>query len=193
MLHTQITQGAPFDIFLSADEIRPVSLESRLKTISFIYARGRLVFWHNNAATVNEESFTNYNGKIAIANPKLAPYGYAAKEFLTKYKPSLLKANRLIRGNNVNQSYQFIRSRNVNAGFVSLTQMILGNHANYWLIPPDRYPPIIQRGILINSQEPNATEFANFLLSDNAQAIIRKSGYDRSEPNNDDSKLEISD
>jgi ABC-type molybdate transport system substrate-binding protein len=71
--------------------------------------------------------------------------------------------------------------------------MILGNHANYWLIPPDRYPPIIQRGILINSQEPNATEFANFLLSDNAQAIIRKSGYDRSEPNNDDSKLEISD
>ena len=190
MLYTQITQGAPFDIFLSADEVRPRLLETKFGTKSFVYARGRLVFWQNNTTVVNRDSLSRYDEKIAIANPKLAPYGHAAKAFLTKYKARILASKHLIRGNNVNQSYQFIRSGNVGAGFVSLTQMILGNHQNYWLIPEEDYPPIIQRGILINSQEVNARKFVKFLLSDTAQAIIHKSGYNRTDVSNYDRKPE---
>jgi molybdate transport system substrate-binding protein len=178
MLHTQITQGAPFDIFLSADEARPILLEEKLDIESFIYAKGRLVFWQNNATVVNKESFSNFSGKIAIANPRLAPYGFAAREFLAKYKPGHLAVDKLIRGNNVNQNYHFIQSGNVDAGFVSLTQMILGKHKNYWLIPTKDYPPIIQRGIVINSSDPTTTEFVTFLGSDIAQTIIQNSGYD---------------
>ena len=178
MLHTQIMQGAPFDIFLSADEARPILLEEKLETDSFIYAKGRLVFWQNNVIVANKDSFSKFSGKITIANPRLAPYGFAAREFLSKNKPGQLAVYKLIRGNNVNQSYHFIHSGNVDAGFVSLTQMILGKHKNYWIIPTKDYPPIIQRGIVINSSNPITTEFVKFLLSDIAQTIIQESGYD---------------
>jgi len=174
MLYTQIKHGAPFDLFLSADEDRPLQLATDLGANSFIYAIGQLVFWQEDQNDVTQKSFENYKGRLAIANPKIAPYGIAALQMLDSMKAQKLN---LVRGNNVNQSYQFVYSGNVNAGLLSLSQMILGKHKNYWLIPNTLYSPIRQRGIVVNQNEVQAIKFSEFLQSDIARTIIGRSGY----------------
>lgn len=174
MLFTQIKQGAPFDLYLSADEDRPLRLETELGIKSFIYAIGKLVFWQKSGAIINKKSFDEYKGKLAIANPRIAPYGIAAIQTLDAMNARNIK---LIKGNNINQSYQFVFSGNVSAGLLSLSQMIQGHHFDYWLIPDSFYSPIKQRGIVINQKDKQVIEFSKFLQSETAKTIISRSGY----------------
>ena len=178
MLHTQIQQGAPFDIYLSADASRPKSMENKSGNKSFVYALGRLVFWQRDSSISNKDSLLQYEGRLAIANPKIAPYGSAAMETLQSLNLSGIYQNRLIRGNNVNQSYQFIYSGNVGAGLISRSQVIQGKHSNFWLVPKESHNPIEQRGILLNSKDNFAPIFVKYLQSGFAKEIIIQSGYD---------------
>ena len=182
VLFTQISHGAPFDIFLSANADYARKLGTRLKQDSFVYAIGRLAFWApKQSVTVSlptdRELFENFQARLAIANPATAPYGTAAIEVLGKLKPGF---SNLVRGNNVSQVYQFIESGNVSAGLLARSQI---NHVaknQYWLIPQNLHAVLEQRGILLDTQNTAAITFVSYLQSPGAQQIIVSAGYQSS-------------
>ena len=184
-LFQQIRHGAPYDVFLSADASRPLQLkkeqliiEDSLKT----YAVGKLAFWSATHPINNQESLLNTlkaYPKIAISNPKTAPYGQAAFEVLTHL--NLVKkynGNTLITGINVNQTFQQIRSKAVKGGFVAVSQLTLNNLIGF-NIPQQYYTPIQQQLVILkNSKQQNAAEkFIKFLLSKKTQQYIESFGY----------------
>jgi molybdate transport system substrate-binding protein len=179
MLYSQIRHGAPFDLFLAADSLHPQLLEQANLALSgsrFTYAVGQLVFWvPKHAGTVDQPLFLAFDDAIAVANPKLAPYGQAAMVLIDKFKP---EHKALIYGNNVNQTFQFIDSGNVAAGFISLAQ-VKGRSpaASWWLAPTSEYPAIEQQAIVLKNHQPGAEEFALFLQSERARRIITDAGY----------------
>ena len=125
MLYAQISNGAPFDIFLSADSERAKKIENSKQGISgsrFTYAQGQLAFWQPNTVIVDKQTLLSYKGRIAIANPKLAPYGVAAKQALVHFH--LWDKLSYIKGANVAQTYQFIDSGNIDAGFVAYSLLL---------------------------------------------------------------------
>ncbi len=184
-LFQQIRHGAPYDIFLSADASRPLQLkkeqliiQNSLKT----YAIGKLAFWSATHPTSNQESLINTlksYPKIAISNPKTAPYGKAALEVLTHLDlVKKYKRNTLITGINVNQTFQQIRSKAVKGGFIALSQLKLNNLIGLD-IPQQYYNPIKQQLVILKSskQQSAAEEFINFLLSKKTQQNIASFGY----------------
>jgi len=182
-LYQQILRGAPFDVFLSADQkhvdllIEKQHLQTNSKQIAFNYAQGRLAFWQPNAQqTVTEKDFLAYNGRLAIANPKFAPYGIAAKQTLQSLKK--WQSVSTIQGNNINQAYQFVDSKNASAGLVSYAALIQNKQHNYFLIPRKWHQPIIQTGVIVNDQKlTQASLFQDFLLSNTIQNQIQAQGY----------------
>ncbi|MBV1877556.1 MAG: molybdate ABC transporter substrate-binding protein [Pseudomonadales bacterium] len=186
-LFAQIHHGAPFDIYLSANTAYPKQLSKQLDSEPFIYALGQLVFWMpatiqaSNAtpdrplsfAPVNQQSFKLLKSRLAIANPKIAPYGKAAQQVIKLLKPGFAS---FATANNINQAFLFTDSGNTTAGLVALSQMNNQPGNRYWLIPSKYYSPIEQGGILLTNKAA-AVLFVNFLHSEAAQQIIRANGY----------------
>ena len=183
--YAQIRNGAPFDAFFAADRERPELLEREGLAISgsrCTYAVGRLVLWSPKADFVDAEGKVLEQGgfnHIAIANPKLAPYGAAAGEVLRQRGLWDSLQDKLVRGENIGQAYQFVHSGNAELGFVAYSQVIQpgGDAAgSIWEIPQSLYAPIEQQAVLLKDSAA-AREFATFLKSDAARKIITEYGY----------------
>lgn len=179
-LYKQILQGAPFDLFLAADEKHTQLLVEQNKVENeqpFVYAKGRLVFWKpeiNRVPTLQD--VLQYQDRLAIANPKFAPYGIAAQQTLQSIDK--WQANEYVQGNNVNQAYQFVDSKNVKAGLLSYASMIQQHQRHYVIIPEEWHQPIIQSGLILDTKSnEDVVRFKQYLLSAKVQQYIRSQGY----------------
>lgn len=192
-LFAQVHNGAPFDVFLSADEQRPQQLirdELAVADSAFVYARGQLVLWSNKTELIDLQNtilgIAHWPEKgirhIALANPKTAPYGKAAMETLqTMRLAEPTKAYR-ITGQNIAQTFQFVASGNAQLGFIAETQFLslTKNERNsYWRVPKEMHKPIKQTAVMLHRGRENsaAQDFLKFLQSPQAQSIIRTQGY----------------
>jgi molybdate transport system substrate-binding protein len=185
-LYTQITQGAPFDIFLSADSTRPEKAEKDgwgVAGTRFTYAIGKIVLWSADAGLVDKDGAVLKQGKfahLAIANPKTAPYGAAAIEAMQALGVYQNLEPKIVTGENITQTYQFVVSGNAELGFVALSQLAGDTKGSRWLVPDNLYSPILQDAILLKVGEQNsfAKQFLDFLKSPDALKIIKRYGYD---------------
>ena len=184
-LYTQIVNGAPYDVFLSADTARPQLLEQNGKAVvgsRFTYALGRLVLWSAKPGVVDTEGTILNDGDfehIAIANPKTAPYGAAAMEVMNGLGVYDTIKSRIVEGDNIAQTYQFVATGNALIGFVALSEVEAKKTGSWWEVPQGYYTPIRQDAILLKRAAHNAAakRFMAFLRSGAAQAIIAGSGY----------------
>ena len=187
----EIRNGAPFDVFLSADRSYPETLEQTGKAdkSTAIYARGKLVVWVPNRlglepSTDNLKILTNSNvKKIAIANPEHAPYGRAAVAAMVHFKLYDQVKSKLVLGENVSQTAQFAQSGNADAALISLAQALsdtLKNSGRYALVPPESYPNLDQAAMVLRSSQnkQNAHRFVEFLQSPAAQKILNEYGFE---------------
>jgi molybdate transport system substrate-binding protein len=185
----QITHGAPFEVFLAADDETPARLERDGLAVSgsrFTYAIGRLVLWSARAGFVDEPGAVLERGSfrhLAIANPKTAPYGAAAEEtlrnlgLLDKLRP------RIVQGENIAQTYQFVASGNAELGFIALAQVSGGAApagGSQWVVPAAMHAPIRQDAALLarGRGNPAALAFLAYLKSEKARSVIRAYGYE---------------
>ena len=183
--YAQIMNGAPFDLFFSADKVRPILLEK--KGISengsrFTYALGKLVLWSSLDGFVEKEERLYHKDLrfIAIANPKIAPYGVAAKEALISINLWEDMKSKLIRGENIAQTFQFVNSGNAKLGFISYSQLMNPSYpviGSFWEVPQTLYTPIEQQVVLLKKSS-LAKDFLSFIESDESLNIISKYGYD---------------
>ena len=190
--YAQVRNGAPFDAFLSADLEKPRLLVDEgfaaadsLRT----YAIGRLVLWTAEPSLeVTSDSLTaDAGGKIAMANPRLAPYGLAAEETIGNLDLGEQLADSLIVGENISQAYQFAATGNAPLGFVALSQVGRNGvieQGSGWLVPAELHAPIRQYAVLLNEENAAAAAFLEFLRGPEARRIIHSFGYamDDSEP-----------
>lgn len=186
-LYAQIVNGAPYDVLLSADKLYPDKLVEADKAVSnsrFIYAIGRLVLWSRDKQPIDSTRLSEPDVKrIAVANTRTAPYGHAAQHVLQKIGLWSALKDKLVRGESISQTFQFVASGNAQLGFVALSQVLNPkNHFNqtsYWLVPQDHYPPLEQEAVLLTygKNNPNARHFLGFLKSDTARDMMRKYGY----------------
>ena len=184
-LAAQIRNGAPFMAFLAADEERPKQLEAEGLAVAgtrFTYAVGRLVLWGPDPRWIALDPATSLANPelkhLAIANPKVAPYGRAAEETLTALGLWDAIQPKLVRGEDVAQTYQFVASGNAELGFVALSQVI-DRSGSRWEVPQDLYAPIRQQAVLLAPGKDNeaAKAFLDFLRSEPAREIVRSMGY----------------
>ncbi|ESS73012.1 molybdate-binding periplasmic protein ModA [Methyloglobulus morosus KoM1] len=185
----QIENDAPFEVFLSADEKNPKKLEESGKGVAnsrFTYAIGKLVLWSAKPGLVDEQGQILSKGgfkHLALADPKLAPYGLAAEEALKNL--GLLDKLRplFVLGENISQTQQFISSGNAELGFIALSQVIGKDgkitEGSGWIVPDTLYNPIRQDAILLKKGEPNpaASALLGFMKSPEALEIIQAYGY----------------
>lgn len=191
-LYAQIQQGAPFDLFLSADSERPQRLEAEHLAVPasrFTYAIGTLVLWSARPGFIDRDGERLRSGDfryISIADPNSAPYGAAARALLLRLGlwQRLDSAHKLVVGESISQTYQFVASGSAELGFVALSQLVDGSGkitaGTYWIPPPSMYPPIQQDAVVLShSALPAAAEaFCHWLRSDPAAvAIIKAAGY----------------
>lgn len=184
----QIQNGAPFQLFLSADQTKPLVLEKSGFTVPgsrFTYAIGALALWSTKADFVDKDYANlkagNFN-KLALANPKLAPYGAAAVEVLNALDLEKATESKWVIGENIAQTYQFVATGNADLGFVALSQIMDKGHINEgssWIIPSNLYSPIRQDAVLLKNAKNSvgARALLDYLHSDSAQTIIRGYGY----------------
>ncbi|PCI76912.1 MAG: molybdate ABC transporter substrate-binding protein [SAR86 cluster bacterium] len=183
--YAQIRNGAPFDIFLSADQLRPrrlveegIAEESGLTT----YAEGQLALWsRQNDLQLDSEYLLNTDNYrvIAIANPRLAPYGQAATEVFSYLGLESRVSERLVMGENIAQAFQFAFSGNADLGLVAYSQALSPNmrgQGSVWLVPSELHQPIKQDMVIL-SNSTAALEFATFMKSDVVRDILLSSGY----------------
>ncbi len=184
--YAQARGGAPFDAFLSADRDKPARLvgEGLAEADSLkVYALGRLVLWSaETGATIGGGTLAaNADGRIALANPRLAPYGLAASEVIGNLGLADPLAGRLVMGENVSQAYQFVATGNAALGFVALSQ-VGGDggieRGSGWLVPAQLHSPIRQYAVLLDGGNTAARDFLEFLRSPEARRIIAGFGYD---------------
>ena len=180
-LYNQISHGAPFDLFLSADAERPARLEQDDLIVPGSrepYAYGRLVLWSTSDSPLNLKALKEHKERLAIANPALAPYGLAAQQTLEKMNLWQGYQGRLVQGANIQQTWQFVASGNVTLGLVAKSQVMDQPESHLLEIPKDDYTPIRQELVLLKrSKQPLAKTFRDFLLSDTSQAYIARHGY----------------
>jgi molybdate transport system substrate-binding protein len=182
--YTQITQGAPFEVFLSADKERPekaVQEGYAVKGSLFTYATGRLVLFSKQKGLVTGED-TLKNGtftKIAIANPATAPYGVAAVETMKKLGVHDELSGKIVQGNSISQAHQFVDTGAAELGFVALSQVIGKDEGSRWLVPESLHTVIAQDAVLLKTGETNeaAKGFLQFLKGPEAKAVKEKFGY----------------
>ena len=184
--YAQILNGAPFDLFFSADKLRPNMLEKEEvfnNQSRFTYALGKLALWSPFNEYVDSDGQVLYTDDfrfLAIANPKIAPYGVASKETLTSMNLWQDMEEKLVRGENIAQTFQFAKSGNAKLGFVSYSQILSLNSSSegsYWLVPQGMYQPIEQQAILLKDSS-LGKDFLSFIKSDEALDIIKRNGYD---------------
>ena len=187
--YAQIKNGAPFQVLLAADKDTPARLEKDGVSVTgtrFTYAIGKLVLWSKQAGLVDDKGDVLRKGrfdKLAIASPKLAPYGAAAIETLTKLGLLAQLKPKFVEGSNIGQTFQFVVSENAALGFVALSQVFADGRVtegSAWIVPESFYTPIRQDAVLLNSGKDNtaATALLSYLKTEKAQAIIRAYGYE---------------
>lgn len=188
-LYAQIVNGAPFDVFLAADTERPMLLEESGHAVAasrFTYAQGALVLWSRDApdclAVLADES----SGRIALANPKTAPYGMAAVEFLDAEGGWEAVSARAVYGENINQTLQFLATGNAIVGFIAKSQLgapQLPEPGCVWEVPVSSHTVIEQQAVLLahSASNRNARLFVEYLRSDDAREIIGRHGYNWSQ------------
>ncbi len=183
-LYTQISQGAPFDVFLAADRARPEKALDEGYAVAgsgFTYAMGKIALYSRDVTLVAGRETLNQSRfeKIALANPLTAPYGTAAVQTMTAL--GLLDSLRpkFVQGNNIAQTYQFVDTGNAALGFVALSQIAGHNEGSRWILPEDLYDPIRQDAVLLKRGETNeaARAFLDFLRTPDAGIIKAKFGY----------------
>ncbi|QIL81237.1 molybdate ABC transporter substrate-binding protein [Diaphorobacter sp. HDW4A] len=185
--YAQIVNGAPFDVLLAADDTTPEKLEKEGKAVKdtrYTYAIGKLVLWSPQGNYVDGEGkvLTSDFTHISIANPKLAPYGAAAMETLEKLKLTDSIKPRIVTGENIGQTYQFVATGNAPLGFVALSQVMQDgkvSKGSYWIVPETMHEAIRQDAILLNKGADNdsAKALLKYLKSDEARAVIKTFGY----------------
>lgn len=182
--YNQIRQGAPFTVFLAADDVTPPKAVAEGLAVAdsrFTYAVGRLVLWSRDPATVTDEGTLRRGAfdRIAIANPALAPYGAAAIQAMTKLGVYDALKPKLVQGNNIAQTYQFVETGNAEVGFVALSQVIARGEGSRWPVPEALHDPIRQDAVLLRKGEADeaARAFLAFLKGPEAAAVIARYGY----------------
>jgi molybdate transport system substrate-binding protein len=188
-LYAQIRNGAPFDVLLAADTRAPEQLEAdglAQPDSRFTYATGKLVLWSANPARVDArgavlkgESFR----KLAIANPKTAPYGAASIEVMDKLGLSATLTPKLVQGESIGQAYNFAFTGNAEIAFVAMSQVLEGGRlkgGSMWVVPQNLYTPIRQDAVLLKRAANNeaAQALMKLLQSPNIKTLIRSYGYD---------------
>ncbi|MBU3693472.1 MAG: molybdate ABC transporter substrate-binding protein [Rhodocyclaceae bacterium] len=188
-LAAQIQNGAPFEVFLAADDETPAKLERNGAAVNgtrFTYAIGRLVLWSRepgrvdgNGEVLRGDSFD----RLAIADPRLAPYGAAAVQTLRALGLHERLQPRLVTGENITQAHQFVATGNAQLGFVALSQVQVDGRiaeGSAWVVPARLHESIVQHAVLlaIGQDKPAARALLEFLRSEPARALIRKHGYD---------------
>jgi len=186
--YSQIKNGAPFDVFFSADNERPKKLEEEglgVKDTRFTYAIGRIVLWSANADLIKgEETLRSKNFKrLAMANPKTAPYGVAAMQALQKLELWDHLQPHIVMGESIGQTMGFIESGNAQVGFVALSQVMdpkIKSKGSHWSVPTDLHEPIQQDVILLvkGKENPAAKDLLKFIGGPQAKAIITRYGYE---------------
>ncbi|MDQ7049792.1 MAG: molybdate ABC transporter substrate-binding protein [Enterobacterales bacterium] len=186
-IYAQIINGAPFDLFFSADSDKPTRLLKRNLVFNnsiYCYAVGQLVLWskQNNKANLLQQLKSNHFNKLALANPKLAPYGQAAFEVMQQLKLVELSQRKWVLAENVGQSFQFVMSGNAQLGFIALSQVTQNNQitqGSIWLVPSEFYQPVRQEVVLLKHAANNeaAKAFYLFIKSDSAKHIMSQYGY----------------
>jgi molybdate transport system substrate-binding protein len=187
-LYAQIENGAPFEILIAADESTPRRLEAEGKGISgsrFTYALGRLVLWSIRRGYVDRDGVVLRQGHfahMAVANPRLAPYGAAAFEVLRGLGLAETLGPKLVLGENVAQTAQFVATGAAELGFVAWSQVTSPGQpsvGSWWLVPDALYSPIRQAAILLRpgASDPAARALHEYLRSPDARDIIRSYGY----------------
>lgn len=191
-LYSQIISGAPYDIFLAANQDFPAQLLNEVfkgdaNHTPFTYTQGQLSIYSATKAvgvfdqnTLTELLNSNDKSKITIANPELAPYGASAKSYLQTQNlyEALIAQKRLIQAENIGQAFQYAHTGSVDYGFVAHSQVIAmkATPEHFYLLPSTSYPAILQDGILITN-EANAADFTDYLRSPTGQAYFSRAGY----------------
>ena len=186
---SQLENGGPFEVLLSADEKGPEKLEQAGLTVPnsrFVYALGKLVLWSATPNFVDDKGkilMTSNFKHLALADPKVAPYGAAAIDVLKKMKLFEKLQPMFVQGENIAQTYQFISTANAELGFLALSQVIKNGKivgGSSWIIPDNLHAPIRQGAVLmkIGAENPAARALIDYLKSIPALAIIKKHGYD---------------
>lgn len=186
--YTQIRNGAPFQVLLAADEETPARLEREGLAVSgsrHTYAVGRLALWSRLPGLVDEHGNvlrTAAFKHLALADPKLAPYGAAAVQVMQGLGLRALLAPRLVQGENIAQAYQFTATGNAELGFVALSQVLVDGklkEGSMWLVPATLHAPLRQDAVLLKPGQSQAAAMAllAFLRGDKARALIRSHGY----------------
>lgn len=182
--YTQIKEGAPFQILLSADEERPRKLVDdglAVPKSRFTYAVGKLVLWSKDPDLIKGEETLKASAfnKLSIANPPAAPYGTAAVETLKALKLYDAVQPKIVMGNTISQAFQFIDTGNAELGFIALSQLMTNPGGSRWMVPQSLYSEIRQDAVLLKSGTDNeaATAFLAYLKSPEARAVIERFGY----------------
>lgn len=184
-IYTQIKNGAPFDVFMSADEVHPDKLvKEGIADVDhdIVYALGKLVFISNIAVKGKcQDALSDARlVHLAIANPQAAPYGTAAQQVLEHMGVWDKMQAKLVQGENISQTLQFVSSGSANAGFVAKSTVGGASFACEWAVPDNLYTPIRQKMVVLNQSKakPAVQAFWQFMQSAEAIAIIRNNGYD---------------
>ncbi len=188
-LYAQITHGAPFDVFFSADVKRPQLLEEKGLSVPgsrFTYAVGRLTLWSLDPKRVSDGNpqvlSTPTFAHLAIANPKTAPYGMAAKQTLQNLELWDHVKDRLVQGENIAQTFQFVYSNSAQLGLVALSQVLdpkVQGIGSRWDVPPHLHDALNQQAVLLVAGRHNqaAIAFLDFVRNPTAQKVIKDFGY----------------
>lgn len=187
--YTQIREGAPFEVFLAADDETPARIEKEGGAVAgtrATYAIGKLVLWSKDASLVDDQGAVLKGGKVdrlAIADPKLAPYGAAAVETLTKLGVYESLKGKIVQGESIGQAFQFAATGNAPLGFVALSQVYADGklkEGSAWIVPADLYTPIRQDIVVLakGKANPAAAALVDYLKGDKARAVIKGYGYD---------------
>ena len=191
--YAQINNGAPFAVLLAADDETPARLEKEGLAVAgtrFTYATGRLALWSKRPNLVDDKGeVLRSNGfnklgihKIAMADPKLAPYGIAAMEVINRLGVQANVVPKLVQGESIGQTYQFVSTENAQLGFVALSQISIDGRitqGSAWVVPQSMHAPLKQDAVLLNTGKDNAAAHAllKYLQGDTAKAIITRYGY----------------
>ncbi len=189
----QIKNGAPFGVLLAADDETPVRLEKESLAVPgtrFTYATGRLALWSKQSNLVDDKAEVLRSPnldklgvhKIAIADPKLAPYGAAAMEVIQHLGVQANVVPKFVQGESIGQTYQFVSTENARLGFVALSQISFDGRitqGSVWVVPQSMHTPLKQDAVLLNAGKDNAAAIAllKYLQGDKAKTIIRQYGY----------------
>lgn len=187
--YAQIKNGAPFDLFLAADDETPARLEKEGAVVAgsrFTYAIGKLVLWSAKQDVVDPHGEMLKQGKfghLALANPKVAPYGAAALQTLTAMGLHDGLRSKFVQAENIAQTYQFVATGNATVGFVAMSQVFEAGKlksGSAWVVPATLHNPIRQDAVILvkGKGKPGAAALAKYLQSEQIKILIRSYGYD---------------